>query len=310
MPDTSHLSRQQRLMNAWARHVQKPTLHYTKSIKLLRWMTDLTVPISYQRPPNLLQKPMTLSHTGAQVGATACYIKHQTMDGTLMYLHGGGFVMGSLAMYRHLVASLGQAADMRGVYIDYRLAPEHPFPAALEDAVTAYQALLADPDAGPIAIAGDSAGGNLVLALLLKIKAMDLRPPFAAITIAPITDATLGAESLTKNQSTELLLDPDWGLRSIKGYIAGHDTTDPFLSPVRGNFTGAPPVAVHYDENEVLADDGAAIVRRLREQGVEVETEVTRGLPHVWHLAVGRTPEANRGVAKLGAFLKAHRPQA
>lgn len=307
MTHPANLSRQQQFFNTWARYAQRPSLLYIKNPRVMRFLTNLTAPMTYKRPANMLQKQMILSHDGATVPATTCYIKHQPMDGTLLYLHGGGFVIGSLPMYQHLVASLGQAAQMRSVFVDYRMAPEHPFPAALDDAVTAYQALLADPEAGPISIAGDSAGGNLVLALLLKIKDLGLAMPRAAVALSPVVDLSLSNPSFTANADTDHLLPGDWGKRCIDDYVGSHDRTAPLLSPIHGDFTGCPPVLVHYDTTEVLADDGAKIVDHLQSHGVHVETEVTSGLTHVWHLNVGRTPEADTSVAAIGAFLHNHR---
>jgi acetyl esterase/lipase len=306
MTHEAPLSRQQQFFNAWARYGQRPSLKYTKNPRLLRFLVNLTAPMTYKRPANMLQKQLVLTHDGASVPATACYIKHQPINGTLLYLHGGGFVIGSLPMYQHLVASLGHAAGMRGVFVDYRMAPEDPYPAAVDDAVTAYQALLADPDAGPISIAGDSAGGNLVLALLLKIKAMDLPMPRAAVALSPLVDAALSNASFTTNADTDHLLPGDWGTRCLDDYVGQSDRTDPFLSPIHGDFTGCPPVMIHYDTAEVLADDGAQIVDRLQRHGVTVETEVSTGRTHVWHLNVGRTPEADASVAAIGRFLHKH----
>lgn len=307
MTHTPPLSRQQRFFNAWARYAQRPSLLYVKPPRLMRILSDLTAPLTHKRPANMLLKPMTLRHDGAAVPATACYIKHQPMHGTLLYLHGGGFVLGSLPLYQHLVASLGHAAEMRGVFVDYRLAPEHPFPAALDDVVTAYQALVANPDAGPIAIAGDSAGGNLVFALLLKIKALGLPRPCAAVALSPVVNLTEPYPSFTANAHSDHLLPTAWALRSAESYIAGHDQTDPLVSPIKGDFTGAPPTLIHYDTTEALADDSINMITHLRSQGVSVQTEVATGRMHVWHLHVGRVPEADASIAAIGAFLRANR---
>lgn len=302
------LSRQQRAVNLWARYVQRPTLHYIKDIRVLRAMTNLTAPMTYKRPANMLLRHMTLTHDRVSVPATACTIKHQPMDGTLLYLHGGGFVMGSLPMYQHLVASLGHAAGMRGVYTDYRLAPEHPFPAALDDAYAAYRALLADPQSGPIALAGDSAGGNLVLALLLRLKDEGLPLPISTVAICPVVDLAFCYPSLSTNAQTEYLLAPDWGKRSMDCYIVKQDIANPYMSPIHGDFTGVTPVQIHYDSCESLADDGRLMAEHLKAQGVDVTTEVSTGCTHVWHLNVGRTPEADASVARIGTYLRSHLP--
>ena len=308
MNNAFHLSRRQRVINLWARYAQRPTLHYVKNVRVLRFLTNITAPMTYPRPANMLLRPMTLSHGAQTVPATACTIKHQPTDGTLLYIHGGGFVMGSLQMYQHLVALLGQAAGMRGLFVDYRLAPEHPYPAALDDAYTAYRALLDDPQAGPVALAGDSAGGNLVLALLLRLKDEGVPLPFTTVALCPVVDMAFNNASLETNAKTEHLLDPDWGKRSIDGYVNGQDVTNPYLSPIHGDFSGVPPVLVHYDDCEALADDGRLIAERLQEQGVALTTEIAHGCTHVWHLGVGRTPEADASVARIGAYLRRHLP--
>lgn len=302
------LSRQQRFFNFWARYAQRPTLQYVKSPRLLRFLTDLTAPLTYKRPADMLRHAVPVKTAQHVIPATACTIKHQAVTGTLLYLHGGGFVIGSLPMYQHLVARLGAAAGLRGVFVDYRMAPEHPFPAAVDDALATYTQLCADPSAGPIAIAGDSAGGNLVLALLLKLKACGLPPPFAAVALSPVVNLESPYPAFHENVATDPLLPPEWGLRCLASYIGDHDRRDPLLSPIFGDFTGAPPCMVHYDTAELLSDDGRIIVQHLADHGVAVETEITTGRTHVWHLNVGRVPEADASVAVIGDFLRRHHP--
>lgn len=308
MTSQPKISRQQRAFNIYARLVQKPTLRYTRPVKLLRWVSNLSAPLTYKRPAGLLLRNRTLQSNGAQVPVTDCWIKHQDFTGTLLYLHGGGFVIGGLPIYQHLIGTLGQAAGIRGVYLDYRMAPEHPFPAALDDAVTAYQALLADPDAGPIALAGDSAGGNLVFALMLKAKALGLPMPFAAATFSPAVDLSQQNPSFAANAKSDHILPTDWAARSARSYVGNQSPDDPLLSPIKGDFTGAPPVLIHSDSTEALADDARLMAAHLIAQGVDTTTEVATGRTHVWHLNVGRTPEADASVAATAAFFRRHLP--
>lgn len=298
------LSRAQKAFNLYARYVQKPALVAIRPQWLARKAVAMSSPLTYKAPKGLMIKPRALTSDGAQVKAATCTIRGQDVNGTLLYLHGGAFVIGSLTMYQHLVARLGQTAGLRGVFIDYRLAPEHPFPAAVDDAFTAYKALLADPDAGPIALCGDSAGGNLVFALLLRIKANGLPMPKAAVAFSPVTDLRGNNPSLTANAATDHLVAHSWAQRGIDAYLSGQSPETTEASPILGDFTGAPPVMIHYDETEVLADDSRLMIDHLRAQGVTVETEVKHGCVHVWHLNVGRSREADHSVTNAGDFLR------
>jgi len=249
-----------------------------------------------------------LRTTGLNDMCTICAADDQPTYGTVLYIHGGAFVIGSLPGYRSLIATIARDTRMRGVYVDYRMAPEHPAPAALDDVTSAYEALVADPDCGPIAIAGDSAGGNITLALMHRIIARDLPRPFAVIGLSPVTDLTFQNPSLLANQKSDLLVPKSWGLRGITQYLAGQDPSDPELSPIHGTFDGAPPVLIHVDTSEVLYDDSRLMVERLRAQGVDVTLRETTGVPHVNHLNLGRTPEADAAVRHISDFLNTHRP--
>lgn len=294
------LSKRQRIMNVFARWFQKPMLAYVKPPWLARRMFDLNAMTVYKSPMGLFTR--RLNDT-----CTICELNKKPTHGTILYIHGGAFVIGSLVGYRHLIATLARDTDMRGVYVEYPMAPEHPAPAALNAVTKAYQALVDDPESGPIAIVGDSAGGNLTLALLHRIIAENMPLPFACVAISPVTDLALKNPSLEANQDVDLLVPMSWGLRGVTQYLAGADPADPALSPIHGTFSGAPPVLIHTDTTEVLNDDSHKMADALRDQGVDVTFRETTGLPHVNHLNLGRTPEADAAVRHISDFLTAHK---
>lgn len=203
-----------------------------------------------------------------------------------------------------MVSELGKAANQKAHFLHYGLAPEHRFPTALDQATVAYEALCADPDAGPISLVGDSAGGNLVFALLHRICSRGLPQPVAVCAIAPISDLRLINESLKTNAGSDHLVPLRWIVRGKEAYLAGHDPSDPEVSPVLGSFFGAPPCLIHVDEDELLFDDSCALAVRLRDQGVIADLATSKGRSHVWHLNVGRSPEADSSVAEIGAFIQ------
>ncbi|MCB5200013.1 alpha/beta hydrolase [Loktanella sp. TSTF-M6] len=288
-----------RLMRLHAWTVQKPILALVRHTGVLRVLFTVNAVIGNKTPPGLRLKAIDLNGRPGMI----CGTDAPTPNGTTLYLHGGAFVIGNLRGYRHLVARLAQAAGTRGVFLDYRLAPEHPFPAALDDAEAAWRALSDDPDAGPLTLAGDSAGGNLALALLQRIIAKGLVLPHGVAVLCPVTDLRLENPSLAKNRKTDPLVSTRWGARGVAAYLAGADPAQPDASPILGDFTGGPPVLIHTDRGEVLHDDACLMADRLRHQGVDVTLTKEAGLYHVWHLNVGRTVEAGRSVAQIGAFL-------
>jgi monoterpene epsilon-lactone hydrolase len=224
---------------------------------------------------------------------------------TVLYLHGGGYVMGSLATHRKLAGDISRAAGARVLLLDYRLAPEHPYPAAVDDAVSAYRWLLASgTEAGAVAIAGDSAGGGLTICTLLALRDAGLRQPGAAVAISPWTDLTLGAASI----ETVVQRDPIVRASDLKRYrdwyLDGADPRHPGASPAHADLTGLAPILVHVGEAEVLLDDAVVLSDHGRRDGVDVTLEAWPDMVHVWHVFAGRVPEATAAVERVGEFLR------
>lgn len=300
------LSIQQRLLNIYARIVQKPALALVSHVPLSRKSYDLNALMIHKTPMGYREKPLPMDHDGHSVSATICATHNRETHGTLMYLHGGGFMIGSIKGSGHLITALAEQSGQRGVYVDWRLAPEHPFPAGLDDAEAAFMALHADPSSGPITVAGDSAGGNLTLALIHRLLAKGAPLPAAAVCLSPIVDLRLVNRSLETNKKSDHLIPMSWGQRGVRAYLNGQDASNPELSPLFGNFKGACPILIQYDTTEVLYDDGRLIAAKLRKDGVDVVETAETGLPHVWQYNVGISPEANASVAQAADFMSQH----
>jgi acetyl esterase/lipase len=224
----------------------------------------------------------------------------------ILYLHGGAFVAGSPATHRHLAADLAAISGARAFLPDYRLAPEHPFPAALEDVVAAYERLLnAGYDAANIALAGDSAGGGLVFSLLLEAAARGWPQPACVVAFSPITDMRGVSASLRRNARRDVMLPAQRFRDAIDFYLAGASPEDPRASPALGVFAAPPPALIQASRSEILADDAQAMAETLRKAGGDVRLEMWRRTPHAWHIFRGHLPEADDAITRAGGFIKA-----
>jgi monoterpene epsilon-lactone hydrolase len=229
----------------------------------------------------------------------------------VLFLHGGGFIAGSPALYRNLTWRIASAARARVLSVDYRLAPEHPFPAALDDAVAAYRWLLAE-GAVPerMAVMGDSAGGGLALSLLLRLRDDGVPLPAAAAAVSPWTDLAMTGRSFTVNAGVDPLLSAEQARRFVHHYLAGTDPRSPYASPLYGEPGGLPPTIIQVGSDEVLRDDAVRMAERMRAAGCRVQLEIWPRMPHVWHLFAPVMPEAHRAIARIGEFVaEAMRPQ-
>lgn len=225
----------------------------------------------------------------------------------ILYLHGGAFLAGSAATHRHLGAWLAGAAGVRLLLPEYRLAPEHPFPAALDDALTVYSSLIdAGYDASRIALAGDSAGGGLAFALLLRLAAEGRPMPSCVVGFSPWVDLTGRQASLARNDRRDVMLPARRLPEVVRYYLADHDPSDPLASPLFGDWRNPPAALLTASRSEILLDDAAALAEALRGGGGDVRLELWRNLPHAWPLFVGILHEANQAVAQAGGFVARH----
>jgi epsilon-lactone hydrolase len=224
----------------------------------------------------------------------------------LLYLHGGAYQAGSPAMLRRMVALISAAAQVRVLSVAYRLAPEHPFPAAVDDALTAYRFLLdggADPAA--IAIAGDSSGGGLALATLVALRDAGDRLPAAAVAMSPWTDLALTGESLITRADADVMIKPDGIRESAATYLAGADPRHPHASPLYAGLHGLPPLLIQVGDAEVILDDSTRFAARARAAGGDVTLEVWDQMPHVWQAFAGLLPESDQAIERIGGWLRA-----
>jgi monoterpene epsilon-lactone hydrolase len=223
----------------------------------------------------------------------------------LMYLHGGAYQVGSPALLRRMIALISAAAQVRVLSVGYRLAPEHPFPAAVDDALTAYRFLLkGGTDPAVIAIAGDSAGGGLTLATLVALRDAGDPLPAAAVAISPWTDLALTSESLVTRADADVMIKPDGIRESVATYLAGADPRHPYASPLYADLHGLPPVLIHVGDAEVILDDSTRFAAKARVAGVEVTLEIWDEMPHVWHAFAGLLPESDQAIERIGNWLQ------
>ena len=225
-------------------------------------------------------------------------------DRALLYLHGGGFVLGLTPPHLQMVAYLARKIGMRSLMVDYRLAPDYPFPAALDDCVTAYRWLLKQGiPARDVVVAGDSAGGNLTITSLMKLREGGDPLPAAAACLSPVADLT-SKEDLHKTFKDPLL--PAKAMRFYTESYVGHgDARDPLMSPVFGDWHNLPPLLVHAGEDEILRDDAVRIESLAKAAGVDVRLEIYPRMWHVWQLFL-TLPQAVQSLDDIAGFLKSH----
>jgi len=235
-------------------------------------------------------------------------------DRRLLYIHGGGWTAGGLDSHRPLSARISAASGCAVLAVDYRLAPEHPFPAGLDDCVATYRWLRENGPNGAaparsVFVAGDSAGGNLTLALLHALKQRGLPLPNAAVPISAATDFLATGDSFrTRAERDPIIGGGPEAIRTLGAiYLQGRaKPEDPLASPLYGDFRGLPPLLVQVGDAEVLLDDSTRVAEKARAAGVDVTLEVWPDMPHVWHAFAPFLPEASRAIEQLGAFVRKH----
>jgi phosphinothricin tripeptide acetyl hydrolase len=226
-------------------------------------------------------------------------------DAVVLYLHGGGYVIGSPRSHRHLAAAIARAAGTRALLLEYRLAPEHPFPAALEDAVAAYQWLLRQGIAPEhVVVAGDSAGGGLTVATLLALRDRGLPRPAGGVCISPWVDLTNSAASYTSKASVDPIVTREGISLMTAAYVGASDPKQPLISPLYADLRSLPPLLVHVGSDEVLLDDAMGLGERARAAGVDVSVEEWPAMVHVWHWFLPMLDEAERAIAGIGTFVR------
>jgi monoterpene epsilon-lactone hydrolase len=289
------LTLKDRLWCGVARWVERPALALVAHQALLRWMFRTTARLTTGMPSGTQRRLDGNGHlwiTAPGVAGDAPLI---------VYIHGGGFTIGGPETHAGLAAGLGAAAGMRVVLPRYRLAPEHPFPAARHDVIAAWENI-ADEAGTPVGLCGDSAGGCLALLLAMDLRDRGQPLPRALGLIAPIADLSSDIALRMGNAPGEILIPPAWPRRIMDAYLAGTDPADPAISPLLGDLRGLPPTLIQAGAGEALAEDG----RRLVEAMDDASLDLWPGLQHVWQLHAGRAPAADAALADLGRHLAEH----
>lgn len=228
-------------------------------------------------------------------------------DRVIEYFHGGGYVLGSIDSHRDMCERLSRAAKARVLALDYRLAPEHPFPAAVEDATAAYRWLLAEGySPKKIALAGDSAGGGLTFATLLALRDRKQPMPACATPLSPWVDLEGNGESMMTKADVDPMVQRPMIHQMATTYLAGKSVRDPLAAPLHGDLRGLPPLLIQVGGRETLLDDAVRIADKAKQAGVDVTLEVWDAQIHVWQIFASRLDEAEDAIRKLGAFIRRH----
>jgi epsilon-lactone hydrolase len=250
---------------------------------------------------DVAQSPTTIGG----VDAVEVTIRDTDSPNVVLYFHGGVYVIGSAATSVPLVAELARRADVKAITVDYRLAPEHPYPAAVEDARAAYEGLVGQGvDPRRIVLAGESAGCGLAMATLLGLRDDGLPLPCCAFLMSPYVDLTLSGETLLTKQAVDPTLTPD-GLRiRVPEYVDGADADDPRISPVLGDLRGLPPLLIQVGSHEILLSDALRLAVRAATADVQITLDVTPGVPHVFQGFAAALDEGDAALDRAAVFLK------
>jgi acetyl esterase/lipase len=255
-----------------------------------------TVPVSCERV------------SAAGVGGEWIAGSNARHDKAILYFHGGGFRLGSVSSHRELIARIAEISGCRVLAINYRLAPEHRFPAPLEDAIAAYSWMLGQglsPE--NIAFAGDSAGGNLVLAVMLSLRERGAPLPAAAVLMSPWTDLAATGESYVSRADADPIHQRPMILALAKNYLGGDgDPRDPMASPLYAELAGLPPMLIQVGDRETVLGDSVMFAEKARAAGIDVELQVWDGMIHVFQMFGAELPEARRAIDSIAKFINRH----
>lgn len=291
-----------RCVNIWLRLTEKPFLARVSKPETLRRVFEIKARLAFHPPRGTQFRRARISDV------PVLWVNDAPGRPVLLYIHGGAFVMGSARAYRALVAQIAQRCGVSACVPDYRLAPEHPFPTALEDVLAVYRDLSTRPSG--VIIGGDSAGGGLSLSLLAEIQRRGLPLPHGCFAFSPVTDLTFSGESVQRNAQSDVVLPAMRAQHTADLYLQGHPAQDPKASPLFADFSGGSPVWLAASDTEFLLDDTRRMATRLQEQGVQVHTQIAQDLPHVWPLFHNLLPEARHTLDQLAAWIKGLCPPA
>jgi acetyl esterase/lipase len=241
-------------------------------------------------------------------GVPGCWCRpaHALPGAKILFLHGGGFILGSAESFATFAGQIAARARADVFVADYRLAPEHPFPAGLDDAIAAYEGLVREGP-GRIAVVGDSAGGGLALSLVAALTQgprRSSRPPSAAAVMSPWTDLTLSGKSCITRAEADPVFTRDVLQDIANNYLNGADPANPAASPLFGSLAGLPPIRIDVGEDELILDDSIRYEVKATDAGVAVSLNIWKGMPHVFQTGIGRVLAADASMEGIGAFLR------
>jgi len=248
-------------------------------------------------------RPVDANQVPAEWIATPESLKERV----ILYLHGGSYNCGSIKSHRSIAADIANSAKANALIIDYRLAPEHPFPAAVEDTIAAYRWLLENricPD--QIIVAGDSCGGGLALSLLIRLRDSNEPMPVAAVCLSPWTDLTCSGESWKTNAKKDIMLDPGPLVEAAQIYLGAADPRTPLASPLYSDLKGLPPILIQVGSDELILSDATSLAKKAEAASVDVTLEVWEGMQHEWHFAAKYLPEGRQAIDRVGQFITDH----
>jgi acetyl esterase/lipase len=254
-------------------------------------------------PPDAQLQPLDIGGVPAEWSATP----GASAAHAVLYLHGGGYMAGSIVSHRYVAVEIGRAAAARTLALGYRCAPEHTYPAQLEDALAAWQYLRAQGVApGAIAIGGDSAGGNLTLALLLALRERGQTLPCCAWLISPWSDLTASGATMHTKAEVDPMIQRPYLLELAHAFAGGRDFADPLISPQRADLAGLPPLLIQVGSEETLLDDAVTLAGRTGAAGVAVTLEIWPEMIHAFPMFFPRVAASRRATAAAGAFIRRH----
>jgi monoterpene epsilon-lactone hydrolase len=264
---------------------------------------------SVEQMANMISVPKDVEcerATTCRVPAEWVIAPNASHNHVILYLHGGGYISGSIKTHRELASRISRAAKSRVLIIDYRLAPEAPFPAALEDAEKAYQWLTSEKGIKPsdLAIVGDSAGGGLTVATLVKLRDEGIALPTSAVCLSPWTDLANTGMSFKRNVKIDPFLIPEELVFMADKYLNGEDAHNPLASPLYADLHGLPPILIQVGTSEVLLDDSVRLADRAKAHGVEVKLDIWKDMIHVFQAFAAFVPESRQAIDQIGMFIR------
>jgi acetyl esterase/lipase len=279
--------------------------------------------VAKPRPTTLVERRERLDEIGSAYGVAADISFEATHIGgveaewsatsgcdasrVLIYFHGGGYCSGSIRSHREMAAEAGRAAGIKTLTVGYRLAPEHPYPAALQDVMAVYDALLASSLSGSrIAVGGDSAGGNLTLALMLSLRDAGKPLPACGWLVSPWTDLAMTGDTLATKANVDPIISKTYLQELAHGFLGGTDPKLPLVSPLYADLGGLPPLLIQVGSAETLLDDAVRLAARAGAEDVRVTLEVWPHMIHAWHLWAAKLESGRKALTSAGAFISAH----